>query len=66
LTHLLRAHQVGCTGLAAGGSTFICLLQREGVEFVFECLTGKAGFEGSGCVLADDMVGIPSAVPNCH
>lgn len=42
------------------------MLQREGVEFVFECLTGKAGFEGSGCVLADDMVGIPSAVPNCH
>eukprot|EP00045_Choanoeca_perplexa_P001869 m.22119 g.22119 ORF g.22119 m.22119 type:complete len:872 (+) comp11205_c0_seq1:96-2711(+) len=29
--------------------------QREGVQFMFECLTGKQGFDGSGCVLADDM-----------
>jgi len=30
--------------------------QREGVHFVFECLTGlREGFEGQGCILADDM-----------
>ena len=30
--------------------------QREGVQFVFECLTGqREGFDGQGCILADDM-----------
>lgn len=30
--------------------------QREGVQFVFECLTGQRdGFNGQGCILADDM-----------
>eukprot|EP00730_Choanoeca_flexa_P016522 TRINITY_DN7827_c0_g1_i2.p1 TRINITY_DN7827_c0_g1~~TRINITY_DN7827_c0_g1_i2.p1 ORF type:complete len:638 (+),score=118.21 TRINITY_DN7827_c0_g1_i2:78-1916(+) len=29
--------------------------QREGVQFMFECLTGKDDLDGTGCVLADDM-----------
>lgn len=31
--------------------------QREGVQFLFECTMGLRGFEGQGCILADDMVG---------
>lgn len=29
--------------------------QREGVQFVFECVTGQREFDGNGCILADDM-----------
>ena len=29
--------------------------QREGVAFMFECVCSLRGFEGSGCILADDM-----------
>lgn len=29
--------------------------QREGVAFMFECMTGIKGFEGRGCLLADDV-----------
>ena len=29
--------------------------QREGVQFMFECVTGLKQFEGNGCILADDM-----------
>ena len=29
--------------------------QREGVAFMFECVAGLRGFDGQGCILADDM-----------
>ena len=29
--------------------------QREGVAFIFECVTGIKGFDGRGCLLADDV-----------
>jgi DNA repair and recombination RAD54-like protein len=29
--------------------------QREGVQFMFECVTGLRDFDGQGCILADDM-----------
>ncbi|SJK86612.1 DNA repair and recombination protein RAD54 and RAD54-like protein [Babesia microti strain RI] len=29
--------------------------QREGVQFVFDCLSGLKKFDGQGCILADDM-----------
>ena len=29
--------------------------QREGVQFMFECVSGLRNFEGNGCILADDM-----------
>lgn len=29
--------------------------QREGVAFLFECTMGLRGFEGNGCILADDV-----------
>jgi SNF2-related domain len=29
--------------------------QREGVRFMFECVTGLRSFDGNGCILADDM-----------
>lgn len=29
--------------------------QREGVQFLFECVTGMRDYEGRGCILADDM-----------
>ena len=29
--------------------------QREGVQFLFECVTGMRDYEGQGCILADDM-----------
>lgn len=29
--------------------------QREGVQFVFDCIHGLKAFEGKGCILADDM-----------
>ena len=29
--------------------------QREGVQFMFECVCGLKDFEGNGCILADDM-----------
>jgi hypothetical protein len=29
--------------------------QREGVAFMFECVTGIKGFDGRGCLLADDV-----------
>ena len=29
--------------------------QREGVQFMFECVAGLREFEGYGCILADDM-----------
>lgn len=31
--------------------------QREGVQFMFDCTMRLRGFEGAGCILADDMVG---------
>ena len=29
--------------------------QREGVQFMYECVMGLKQFEGNGCILADDM-----------
>ena len=29
--------------------------QREGVQFMWECVAGMRSFEGKGCILADDM-----------
>jgi DNA repair and recombination RAD54-like protein len=29
--------------------------QREGVQFMFECVCGLRSYEGNGCILADDM-----------
>ncbi|PSC67651.1 DNA repair and recombination RAD54 [Micractinium conductrix] len=29
--------------------------QREGVQFMFECVCGLRSFQGQGCILADDM-----------
>lgn len=25
------------------------------MQFLFDCVTGRRGFEGCGCILADDM-----------
>ena len=37
--------------------------QREGVQFLFDCTMGMKGFEGEGCILADDMgLGMKSVV----
>ncbi len=30
--------------------------QREGVQFMFDCIMGVRQFEGNGCILADEMV----------
>ncbi|KAL8429772.1 hypothetical protein ACSSS7_006367 [Eimeria intestinalis] len=29
--------------------------QRQGVQFVFDCIMGLKEFDGFGCILADDM-----------
>ena len=29
--------------------------QREGVQFMYECVMGMRSFNGNGCILADDM-----------
>ena len=29
--------------------------QREGVQFMYECVMGLKPFDGNGCILADDM-----------
>ena len=29
--------------------------QREGVQFMYDCVMGLKGFPGAGCILADDM-----------
>lgn len=29
--------------------------QREGVQFMYECVMGLKDFPGAGCILADDM-----------
>ena len=29
--------------------------QREGVQFLWDCVTGAKGYAGAGCILADDM-----------
>ena len=29
--------------------------QREGVQFMYECVMGLRDFKGAGCILADDM-----------
>jgi hypothetical protein len=29
--------------------------QREGVQFMYECVMGLKNFNGNGCILADDM-----------
>lgn len=29
--------------------------QREGVQFMYECVMGMKDFNGNGCILADDM-----------
>jgi SNF2 family DNA or RNA helicase len=29
--------------------------QREGVQFMYECVMGLRDFAGNGCILADDM-----------
>lgn len=34
---------------------FLRAHQREGVQFMFECVCGLRDFEGQGCILADDM-----------
>jgi hypothetical protein len=34
---------------------FLRAHQREGVQFMFDCVTGLKGFAGKGCILADDM-----------
>ena len=34
--------------------------QREGVQFMFECVVGLRGYGGNGCILADDMVSCDS------
>lgn len=36
--------------------------QRQGVQFVFNCLMGLKDFNGNGCILADDM-GSPKQQP---
>jgi len=39
--------------------------QREGVQFMFECVAGLRKFDGKGCILADDM-GLGARRPRCH
>mmetsp|Transcript_11199 Transcript_11199/g.69143 ORF Transcript_11199/g.69143 Transcript_11199/m.69143 type:complete len:886 (+) Transcript_11199:228-2885(+) len=34
---------------------FLRAHQREGVQFMFECVCGLRDFDGQGCILADDM-----------
>ncbi len=29
--------------------------QRQGVQFMFDCVTGQGDFNGNGCILADDV-----------
>jgi SNF2 family DNA or RNA helicase len=29
--------------------------QREGVQFMYQCVMGLKDYEGNGCILADDM-----------
>ena len=29
--------------------------QREGVQFMYDCVMGMKDFRGNGCILADDM-----------
>jgi DNA repair and recombination protein RAD54B len=29
--------------------------QREGVQFLYNCITGQGGFKGNGAILADEM-----------
>ncbi|GIX62902.1 SWI2/SNF2-containing protein RAD54 [Babesia caballi] len=36
-------------------SRFLRDHQRQGVQFVFDCLMGLKEFDGQGCILADDM-----------
>ncbi|CDR94410.1 DNA repair and recombination protein RAD54-like, putative [Babesia bigemina] len=36
-------------------SRFLRDHQRQGVQFIFDCLMGLKEFEGQGCILADDM-----------
>ncbi|UKJ88204.1 recombinational repair protein [Theileria orientalis] len=36
-------------------SRFLRDHQRQGVQFIFDCLMGLKDFEGRGCILADDM-----------
>ncbi len=38
--------------------------QREGVQFMYECVMGLKGFPGAGCILADDMVSVKQEAPN--
>lgn len=33
--------------------------QREGVQFMYQCVMGLRGFKGNGCILADDMGELP-------
>lgn len=29
--------------------------QRQGVQFLYNCITGQGGFKGNGAILADEM-----------
>lgn len=29
--------------------------QKEGLLFLYNCITGNGGFRGNGCILADEM-----------
>ena len=29
--------------------------QRDGVRFLYNCITGQGGFQGNGAILADEM-----------
>ena len=43
--------------------------QRQGVQFMFDCVTGIRPADGFGCILADDMVLIQpdfSQILSCH
>lgn len=36
--------------------------QREGVQFLYNCITGQGGFKGNGAILADEMYARHSSV----
>lgn len=40
--------------------------QREGVQFMYECVMGlKDGYNGNGCILADDMGLVRQTISVC-
>lgn len=34
--------------------------QRQGVQFLYNCITGQGGFKGNGAILADEMYDVPA------